>query len=815
MLKKSLKRTSSSSRPEDFSRFKKEQFLLKYSEDEFRDQVVRPLLLRIGFKDGRDLCGPNEKGKDAVFLSENMLGIDEIYAIQTKKGSLNLSRKREQNVVEACTQLKTALATDVYFVKDKKRYKPDKVILCTSGKINDAAKDYIINEIKDNRIIFMDVFDIVPLIDQNYRELWFGIDAELMPYFRAIKRNVEDFAYNDLNTDLISRNDAKDAATDEMYVPINLYRQHLKTKKVKGELKEVPNLDEIPIQALLTRKHNLMLILGDAGTGKSTILRRLTYILAKKGVNDLNLYTIPILIRAIEIAKQIHAKSLLDICVDETCRLTNSSKPSFSADDLKSGRVILLIDALDEVSKEENKSLIVNSLLSFNEVYPDCKIILTSRENPTLNKINLLNLFTTYYISSIGFKEVGKILKRFERSQSLSEDESKELLRRLQEIHGMELNPLLVSVFAMTSDYNKKDIPANITELFKKFTEVMLGRWDQDKGLEHQYHAPLKDFLLKQIAFELHKDGKTSMDLNQFKSIVAKDLASRGHSADINVLTDEIINRSGLFRLTQDRIEFRHHLLQEFFAGRGVPNQEYLKIIIKEDWWQRAIVFYFGENPNESKAILDVIKSVKAFTKEDLFIATLTLGLSLQASYLLKLDDKITIYNWVLNALTLCSDEFISNGDMKIKFPLTSFITYYLLGRDSIACSIINEKYDEIEKIAVNPKDNNAIKDIKNFWLIISLMECGHLPKALIKIKKFRPADTRLLLAIHLSAFLILHLKVTSKENKRATQQIIDMLSSKIEPLRKKIMEEFKSELLEIRKGKINAIEERKQKLLP
>src|SRR5712675_210315 len=95
-------------RPETISRFKKHRFLLDLSEDQFRDGVVRPLFLRQGLTDGRDLCGPFEKGKDALFISTDKLGIEDVYALQTKKGNLNLARKAHANLLEAVTQLKTA-----------------------------------------------------------------------------------------------------------------------------------------------------------------------------------------------------------------------------------------------------------------------------------------------------------------------------------------------------------------------------------------------------------------------------------------------------------------------------------------------------------------------------------------------------------------------------------------------------------------------------------------------------------------------------------------------------------------------------------
>ncbi|MYD31318.1 MAG: hypothetical protein F4201_03270 [Nitrospira sp. SB0677_bin_15] len=121
--------------PANLSRFAKLERLMTYSEDEFRDLVVRPLFFRQGLDDGRDLCGSDEIGKDAFFIHVNPLGSKEVYVLQTKKGRLNLSRNVNSSVVEAETQLKTALRTRVYLTKTKERKYPAKAILCASGQI--------------------------------------------------------------------------------------------------------------------------------------------------------------------------------------------------------------------------------------------------------------------------------------------------------------------------------------------------------------------------------------------------------------------------------------------------------------------------------------------------------------------------------------------------------------------------------------------------------------------------------------------------------------------------------------------------------
>jgi predicted NACHT family NTPase len=167
----------------------------------------------------------------------------------------------------------------------------------------------------------------------------------------------------------------------------------------------------------------------------------------------------------------------------------------------------------------------------------------------------------------MSWKQAEKIVTTITENKRISRVQSQELLRRLEKIHGIELNPLLVTVFAATTDFSKQDIPANITELFKKFTELMLGRWDEEKGLKYQYQAPLKDFVLTKIAFHVHRHRKTSILRSEAEEIARVELQTRGHEAAVEQMLSEIFDRSGLFRISGSEIEFRHHLLQEFLLA--------------------------------------------------------------------------------------------------------------------------------------------------------------------------------------------------------------------------------------------------------
>lgn len=166
--------------PVTISREAKQRFMLKLSEDRFRDEVVRPLLLLKGLKDGRELCGPTEQGKDALFYEHDLLDNLEVIAVQTKKGSVNLAVKASHNIENIVAQLRTAAGTTYALLKPTRtNVKPTKVYLVASGKINEAARKHVVETVKDTILRFLDADELIPWIDDVMPQLWLDIDVNV------------------------------------------------------------------------------------------------------------------------------------------------------------------------------------------------------------------------------------------------------------------------------------------------------------------------------------------------------------------------------------------------------------------------------------------------------------------------------------------------------------------------------------------------------------------------------------------------------------------------------------------------------------
>lgn len=790
----------------DISRFKKERFLKSLSEDDFRDLVIRPFFLRSGYQDGRDLCGPNEHGKDAIFVETDKLGINIWSAVQTKKGNLNLASSAGASLVSASLQCRTALETSYVVAVTKEKIRPSRVFLCISGKINDAAKQHIIDEIKNPNISFLDSEDLIPRIDNLMPEIWLGIDSELLPYFDAVEKLVTGGS----NTLLGQRSDGvtAPAADDDLFVTLNLFRQTVRFKTISGKKTEHPEFIELPITSITNIKARRVLIMGEGGSGKSTGLLRVALELARKGVAT-DKYIVPILIKATELAR-IKPDNLVSYCDEVAQSILANKKSCFSSKDLTEGRVILLVDGLDEVANTADKIWVANTLVGFSANYPKCQIIATARPYKVFADLLELKTFEEYRVSPINWKQAEKIVQAVGHRKKLPTKTSNELLRRLEKIHGFELNPLLVTVFAATTDYSKQDLPANITELFKKFTELMLGRWDEEKGLNLQYQAPLKDFILQRLAYSMHSLNTTTISREDAERIACSVLKDRGHDVNGNGLLSEIFDRSGLFRIHGGTIEFRHHLLQEFFAGRGIPSPDSISKLITSEWWKRAIVFYFGENPQSIELLKNAMHTIHVPSATGMIEAASTVGLALQACYLSPVTEKIEAWKWVVDVLGKNHRLAGAQEDPEGKYPATHYFNAYLYARDSVASSHLKQNLQAL-KIWASENTTDKTKsgdDERLFWLLVGLIESGELNEAEKLLKSNSPKDAEQLLAIFLGCHLAKEVRPLDVIQKDHAKAICEKLSSKTQPYAKQLLTEYGTLLLEYRSGKIDAITE-------
>ena len=780
------------------------------SEKEFRDQIVRAVFLAYGFRDGRELHGADEEGKDMMFEAEDRFGEIQIVCVQTKKGPLNMTSKASENVLTAITQLQTALVTPVTHLESKQARIPSEVYLCASGKINRRARDHIASSVKDGRVGFMDVESLIAKIDSKCPDLWYGISIDVLAHYDAIRRQVEHDAHE------ITASTA--AASDNAFVELTFFRQSPVIKKRRGQVERDFEYEKIHAHDLLGRNGEPTLIVGDAGSGKSTALWRIAYeVVRRDGGKGIQ---IPVVVRARDLWTEQGTGAEF---VDEVKRLAkrfSSVANLFGAEALTEGHVTVLVDGLDEIADENRRRRVYGAVIEFAEHHPKCTVIATTRPDPATQKAFAGEGAKVYRVAPISWNQVTKIVRRVLRGRPIRTTEvdalaggAQRVLRQIKQVHGFEITPLLAAVYAEGAQHSRSDVPANITEVFGKYTELMLGRWDEAKGLGQQTQWKIKDVLLGHIAHLMHVKRKLHVEREGFGGMVREFLEQREPRLDASEIESELLERSRLLRVREDEVSFSHLLFQEYFAGRSMPEGD-VAGYVDDSWWTKAIVFHYGNDPMRADSLRSVQKTVMRSEGHPI-VAYRTIGLALQASYLSIRSTRLEIWMDLVSRVASLMADCVRRESEGIGFPMTEGTVYYLDLREAVPLGVlgvesvrrgVRERLVEMEA-----GERNELRDAREFWLVVALLEAGFISEAHEVLGGRKWKQRAYYLWVVMGAYFIERVVPMSPAKKGVARRIKAEFESLASRYINAFFKEYRTFLLEKQRGKIVEVEDGEQ----
>lgn len=781
----------------------KHKMLGALREDAFRDTVIRPLYKRIGLQHVRDTCGPDEEGKDCLFVTQDAFGEVMVIAVQTKRGPLNLTSKANTNLVTALTQLRTAAETTVLLPDHRIRTRPSQVHLCACGRISNSARDHLSKEMGAHLLKVRGAEELISLLDEHYPEYWLGVDAKRVPYAKRLRHELST-ATDTIRLAEITGEEGKDSPVlDENYVSLRISQLRERRARRHGTTTIEPEFVDAAVESLLDSKERLVLITAEGGAGKTTALRRLALKMTERILNNPDTASVPVLLRAKKIAES--ASSLSEIAA-LTVPDAHCQEMPFVAEDLENGRVCVLIDALDEVAEAERDS-VLERVVAFHTQFPLCQIVVTARDYRSILALSQLARFTHFMLLPMTAADAMRLVDRVSARKSVDKHVLKTTLRKLNDVHGLSLSPMLVTVFLSSPDFAKQDLPPNIAEIFKKFTELMLGRWDEKKGMRQQFEANTKDFLLRQLAFKMHMTNRRSIPSKEVQVLFATSLAKRDLDIDSDKIFDEIVFRSGLLRTSGHEVEWRHHLLQEFFAGRGVPDADFFIDVAKDEWWRAPMVFYFGEKGESFEDLKRIADRCQRLPAADLFNAAISIGLAVQACYLAEASQKASMLQWVIESLAQGMGAYatgLGRSDWSGK-PTQGLCTVLALARDAVGTRTMARLKPQANRA---PDRDDALfgpvdRNLAEMWRIVGLLESGELLLAGDALKAFNPPDVDIVFLLWLSVVWVMHVRDPNDDEARVLQRFVDRRAPVIKDHKEKLFQEIRSVLFEIKHGKL------------
>ena len=323
-----------------------------------------------------------------------------------------------------------------------------------------------------------------------------------------------------------------------------------------------------------------VVILGDPGAGKSSVLQYIALIWAELPIRDLVVLPMPLLVELRTYSRDRQAGKCQDILTflhggNITCRLDQQQLH----DKLKAGHAIALFDGIDEVFDPALREEVVTDIHRFTGDYPQVRVIATSRWLGY--KVQRLRDagFQHFMLQDLECEQIEGFIQRWHDLTSLigvdkerKRDRLQHAIRESKSIRELAGNPLLLTMMAILN--RKQELPRDRPELYKRASEVLLDRWDTETK------SDLKDLELKDWGIEINLKDKQAMLRKVAHHMQSSENGLAGNiisNDDLeNILTnylDEIIKRSETRIIARKMIEqLRHrnfvlcHLGADYYA---------------------------------------------------------------------------------------------------------------------------------------------------------------------------------------------------------------------------------------------------------
>jgi predicted NACHT family NTPase len=288
----------------------------------------------------------------------------------------------------------------------------------------------------------------------------------------------------------------------------------------------------------LLGKHRRIIILGDPGAGKSTMMQYVTLqaayqLTGKPCTLKYSLNGFPILIhlnKFVDIEQWDKEKGLLAAIIGE---VENNSHlkvpPEYLENQLKEGKCLILLDAFDELATDRARRLLSEKVKNFVAAFPDNQCLVTSRitgyshqlaeagfEQPftiqNLSPEHISTFIVGWYENLAALQARGEGLDQAATGSLQAEYQNKaanlgKVVLKNPGIRELAVNPILLSLITLVH-YVKYKLPEQRHRLYQECVDILVEQWDSVKDVKFSLFDRLeiqeKKRILQRLAFHLH-----------------------------------------------------------------------------------------------------------------------------------------------------------------------------------------------------------------------------------------------------------------------------------------------------------------------
>jgi len=666
--------------------------------------------------------GKDEMGRDLIISKTTPIKIENTaIVVKMDKLSGSASDKAVQEIImqiNQCFQVPKSVNDQFDALETKD------VFVFVFGEISNKVKDNLKASLRthDGKIEYFDIEKILSFFTKHYPNVFLGASG-----LEALHAK-----YHELEEKMLRKN--KFLKTSYIEPNLRIFKKSKKhllsiskssnTKKIGKTLNdnifgERENIETISKKIM--HSENRILIEGEAGSGKTIFVLKLTMHIIENAIKELDIkkhkdieyINIPIAIKATDLKNGISITQIIDNYYNESSTFL---KPN-----------LLIIDAIDEVNNDIKDKIISEAEKYCNQHH--ISLLFTTRKSTEVKK--KLTFYDNYELLPI---ETSQAINYIRSILGKNKILISSLLKGLEQLkHQIPLYPMSLSLLIEIAE-KQHEIPASISELYKRYIEIALSQESDGEKIHVLFEPNIKKDFFESIAYEIYYlNNTTVVKIEEFDKFLDEYIEKFPVITDKEAFISDL-RRTSLIKIDEFGVEFLHKSFLDYFISSYFNNRQTelydedkfdeIYKLYHTSLWEDVTYFYFGQRTRITKKEIDKIihNAPKENTSLLNQLSKFMIGKLIQYAWHTKSSDKeYAILSSVTNILEMKNElgKFVED-EIGIKLPK-------IVG-DIQMLHYIDEAYssrflvDEVKNITNDLINNKADFDINLFYFTTLFM---------------------------------------------------------------------------------------------